>query len=237
MVDLTEKQQAALSNLSLPSQNVTLSHWSKIQSLVDQFGEPTTLDELATTVIKLINYKLELDNNRVIGFSWNIHYNQSVSNSHSHPVFGVGNWSRDSTKPVGYPGYQGRVWIRYEKSPKCIGSDYFILSKTHPGSGGSGYYNGPWTKICEKYYRKYGHKSTVEYPSPITYSWDYQIYLEDWILLDECLKKEREQATILGALKGSRIDSKYRSHLFLWTDPEVAHADEEFIKQTQSELT
>ena len=105
--------------------------------------EPTTLDELAECVIKVIDRQTP-----VAGFVWHIRHDTSVSNTHDCPIDGVTNWGgRDQNRPFGYPGWEGRVWIRYKSDKETWGSDPFRATLTHTGAGGWGSYDGPWQKI------------------------------------------------------------------------------------------
>ena len=79
-------------------------------------GEPRSLDELVSCVIKVINTVTP-----VKGFAWDIRKGE-VSNSHDCPMDGVTNWSRsDTSLPTSYPGWCGRVWIRYDSYTKDRG--------------------------------------------------------------------------------------------------------------------
>src|ERR1700727_2046995 len=121
--------------------------------------EPETLDELAHGVIKVIesqttkiwNGNIYLQHPiKVLGFSWDIWYRSTVSNSHSAPEGKQTNWGGYKTDiPTSYPGWEGRVWIRYApiKNGHHISSTPFCNTLTHPGTGGSGTYDGPWSAL------------------------------------------------------------------------------------------
>lgn len=237
MANLTEKQQTILSSVSSAEQKRMTHRWERIQQLVDQFGEPTTLDQLADVIIKLIDHKLADQNIRVVGFAWNMQFSQAVSNSHSSPVFGVGNFMRSDDLPKSYAGYVGRIWFRYSARPTGFSSDYHGNTKAHTGTGGSGSYNGPWTDVSTAYYQKFGIRRSKSQPELATYSYDYRFYLEDWPLLEQAILKEIEQDRVIAALTNRPPGAKCLKHIFEWTAPDVAKADKEFIKQCQAELT
>lgn len=66
-----------------------------------------------------------------------LRWSDSVSNSHSAPHNGVTNWSkRDEDKPVGYPGWQGRIEYELSHALPSFGSDIMRGTRIHTGSGG-----------------------------------------------------------------------------------------------------
>ena len=209
------------------------------QRVLDIFGrEPATMDELAQCVIAVVNtykeYRItgrgkksirtETPGPRVVGFSWQITHSDCVSNSHSQPLDGVSNWGGKDDKPKGYPGWTGRVWIRYEKEPTSFGSDPMANTLTHTGTGGYGGYGGPWEAISSARWRRYGHEREASmYPQIACYSWDYRIYDMDWPLIQEVYEKE----LIWGILADKPVYNL--SHRFLWEDSATKLADTEFL--------
>jgi len=202
--------------------------------------EPATLDELAELVIAVINLTPRKSANpaipvKVVGFSWNITHTSEVSNSHYAPINGETNWSGDkknSTKR--YPGWQGRVWIRFNKDPIGFASDHFPATLTYPGTGGAGAYNGPWGAMCSAWYRTYRigtKRKSIRYPEPECLSWDYRFFDSDWPMLMEGYEKQR-----VWDILGDRATA-IPTHNFLWEDPEVKAADELFIKNRCSKVT
>lgn len=115
---------------------------------------------------------------RLLEFTeFQLHWQNSVSNSHSCPHNGVTCWSREEARdgrPTGYPGWTGRVaWI--VEWPKCydghyLGSDLFRSAgrygrvRAHTGTGGGGgmHYN-------EK------HGCHVQ-----SYAYDFRLFAADW---------------------------------------------------------
>lgn len=184
--------------------------------------EPDTLNRLAEAIISLINY--DLKGNKVVGFAWDIVYSDSVSNTHSCPDDGVTNWGWQRTEnnlPCGYPGFSGRVWIRFDKSISGFGSDTFAGSLSHPGTGGAGSYNGPWAGINSMIYQHRGNKNLPK-KSVECYSWDYKIFADDWPLIKDTVGQELTMLELKG--KGS---SKIR-HVYKWDDPEILTSDNQF---------
>jgi len=107
-----------------------------------------------------------------------MHWNDSVSNSHSCPVGGVTCWSSHEAKdgrPRGYPGWQGRVeWIvawPKEWDGHYLGGDLFSKGtfrtgrqRAHTGTGGGG-----GMRFSEK------HGCYV-----MSHGYDFRIFAADW---------------------------------------------------------
>ena len=64
-----------------------------------------------------------------------VHWAEYVSNSHSCPRGGISNWHRVKNKPIGYPGWQGRIEFQLSHD-LGFGSDIFRDIGIHTGSGG-----------------------------------------------------------------------------------------------------
>ena len=172
------------------------------------------LDGIAHAVIDNISQQAP-----VAGFSWKIRFLPSVRNTHVAPENGVRNFLGDPDLPTGYPGVVGRVWIRYgnDREKHLPGSDPFWGTRTYPGTGGSGGYNGPWSRTHSLWHK---HQKFLrdEFPEPSIYSWDYRFFLADW----PNLEKRVEQQKIISALRG---ESDREIWDYLWTDPEYAELD------------
>ena len=116
---------------------------------------------------------------RLLEFTkFDMHWNDSVSNSHSCPVGGVTCWSSHEAKdgrPRGYPGWQGRVeWIvawPKEWDGHYLGGDLFSKGtfrtgrqRAHTGTGGGG-----GMRFSEK------HGCYV-----MSHGYDFRIFAADW---------------------------------------------------------
>jgi hypothetical protein len=198
-------------------------HKQKIKDkYLKKFGEPSTLDELGHYCINVINDTIK-NESRVIGFAWEIEYKNSISNTHSCPIDGVENFRCREELPRGYPGFKGRVWIRYSHSLRSFSSDPFPQTLTYPGTGGGGAYDGLWKSICAAHYAMRTCKYTKEYNEPVCCSWDYKIFLSDWPLISEFIQHELLMNTLTD--KTSKI-----KHKFVWEDEETKLADEKFME-------
>lgn len=199
-------------------------------SILKQFSrEPTTMDELAQLVIDITDHKVKKHQVRVVGFAWNLGRSSSVSNSHNSPEGYPQNWGGKKGLPDGYPGWQGRVWIRY--SPSCLpsfGSDPIRHTLTHTGTGGGGTYNGPWELINATRFKYLGNRSLNRdiYPEINCYSWDYKIFDYDWPLIAEAYEKDK-----VWSILSEQKPNLSPHHQFKWTDPEVEEADLRFIRK------
>jgi hypothetical protein len=191
------------------------------QRVLDIYGhEPKDLDDLAHCVISVVNESLK-SKSKVVGLAWDISYSRTVSNTHHCPLDGKTNWGgRDRNLPRNYPGWTGRLWIRYATRTRSFESDPLSLTLTHTGSGGFGAYDGPWGTLCAKWYRNPKKKSL---PEPDVYSWYYKIFEDDWPLVMQDLKSQM----VLNMLVQDDYGDLH--HEFLWEDPETAAKDREIL--------
>jgi hypothetical protein len=191
--------------------------------ILQVFGhEPETLDELAQCVIAVINSQHdEHGPNPVQGFAWRINYSPCVSNYHQSPE---GYPRRTANNPrQGYPGWTGRVWIRYRDPRRKVNS--FARTLTYSGTGGAGSYHGPWQEVASQCFERYGLiKSPDRYPEVNHYSWTYEFFEADWPLIAQWAHKK----ALWEELSGKPWQ---RSHAFQWTDPDVLAADKAFIAE------
>jgi len=187
--------------------------------------EPDTLDDLAQCVIKMIDRR-----QKVVGFAWDISHLENIRNSHNAPEGYPDNFGNDKKLPTHYPGWSGRVWIRYAKPVRSTWHNMFDETLTHPGTGGIGTYNGPWTDVSSIRYYRYGRGIPKKfwYPEIESYSWDYKFYDLDWPLIAEIASKHK-MWNILTNEEGDTI-----THEFKWTDPDTLKADKEFIEETRA---
>lgn len=191
------------------------------QTLVEDFFEPATLDELAQFVILAIRKT----GAPITGLSWQIDFTPRVSNTHCCPIGEERNWYQTDDKPKFFPGFVGRVWVRYDSEVKrniSFGSSPFGSTLTYTGTGGFGAYDGPWKAIGSKVYRARlaGNQSI---PEPRYFSWDYKIFLQDWPLLEDWIGQEQ----VMHVLAGTE-GPKYRHH-FLWEDPDMVEQDKKYL--------
>ena len=212
------------------------------ENILKVYGrEPKSLGELAQCVIEVIDSQenrdhwynpkkhkpREFKNHKVVGFAWDVSRSEEVSNTHSAPEGYPQNWARrDESLPKSYPGWTGRVWIRYADDPYSFSSSgTFEKTLTHTGTGGFGGYNGPWEGVGSARFRRYGHSNTkTAYPEIHYYSWDYRFYDLDW----PEIAKSYEKARVIHHLGGPAL---VRQHSFKWTDPETEFRDNEFLAE------
>jgi hypothetical protein len=202
------------------------------KNIVKQFGKmPETLDELAESVISVINsqtngcYGRSSGKFKVLGLVWDINYSARVSNSHSRPLNGVSNFMRNEDLATAYPGFTGRVWIRYSEECVGFGSDPFRATLTHTGTGGGGSYGGIWETVSGARFRRYGHSHRKnQYPPIACHSWDYRFFLSDFPAIERIIS----EAETLAILKNEIFTMNHR---FSWEDPETLAKDDAFIEE------
>jgi hypothetical protein len=140
--------------------------------------------------------------------------------------------------PTGYPGWSGRVWVRYAtEEGYTFGGDPFTQSLTHTGTGGGGSYWGPWETVCHHRYVRHGHRTSPDiYPEVNCFSWDYKIFDADWPELTANIINEFEKARVIAILQEKPIPDM-RRHKFLWEDAATKEADEAFIRECKELIT
>lgn len=211
--------------------------------------EPKTMDELGFAVIKILNeYRerriakvnrktvcIESPNARCVGLSWQVTHSEQVSNSHSSPEGYPQNFMRKEGVPTSYPGWKGRVWVRYEnKQGYSFGSDPFKRSLTHTGTGGGGAYDGPWESVSHARWIRHGHSRDVGlFPEVNCFSWDFRIYDADWPLVTENIIDQFEKEVMWATLSNQAVP-RSPQHKFLWEDPATQVADETFLEECRS---
>lgn len=193
--------------------------------------EPETLSEVAEAMIAVVRQLLPL-----AGFSWSIHYDDRVPTTHSAPLNGERNWGGLGSGPRHlYPGFSGRIWLRFKEEPKAFSvSEALESALGHTGTGGSGSYSGPWEDLENKRYELYGMSSKFNL---FIYSYDFRFYLSDFPLFERQthddikefeLNEDKKQAW--AKLSGERfVREKYGANLqYLWEDSQIAAEDTEF---------
>jgi hypothetical protein len=221
-------------------------------------AEPTTMDQLANCVIQIINSHRDtslyprgmasIKTTKCVGLSWQLAHFDNVSITHCSPEgFPRYNWYSKAKQPSGYPGWSGRVWVRYAEDSVRFGSDAFERTLTYTGTGGGGHYDGPWRNVASKRFNRYGRGRDLNaYPEPAIFSWGYKIFDADWPEIAEIkafkkaikkwertvLKRYNEQA-MLAKLEERWIPPvthlPHPTHDFLWECPETAAKDAEFL--------
>lgn len=184
-------------------------------------NEPDNMDDLARSVMKVISFRTP-----ILGFAWNVRHGD-VSNTHYCPESGVTNWGgRNSKVPRSYPGWTGRVWIRYAPHKKDIfGSDSFSQTLTYPGTGGGGCYDGPFKEVYNTFWKRFlRDRKSATYPEPDIYSYDYRFFDDDWPLIGSMVSQQK----MLGKLSGKQV---ILHHMFEWQDPDTVKKDQEFIEE------
>ncbi len=165
--------------------------------LRDEKSKITSPEQIAPWIIK--NQKYLMDSANAMGYNsfsdkffntdtyekidiFSLRYDRLVSNSHSCPKGGVTNWwsTRDTGKPVGYPGWTGDITGSLKRLAKHNGNypydSILKLVGIHTGTGGGA--NNSWR-------------------------FDIKIFLADWPGLQTAVD-EMEMDAIARKLKGIR---------------------------------
>ncbi len=180
--------------------------------------DPENMDDLGHALVKVISNSIP-----VVGLVWNLTYRDCVSNTHSAPEGFQQNFSGLTDRPKGYPGFSGRVWVRYGKHPPSFGSNHFSQTLTHTGTGGYGGYDGPWQSLHTALWHRFKPHS----PRLNIYSWDYKIFVDDFPLI----KQEISERKLFGIIAGSQ--SGY-GHKFHWEAESVVDADKYILENLQN---
>lgn len=161
---------------------------------------------------------------KLLGVAWNYRYSDMVSNTHSCPRNGETNWGgRKENAPRGYPGYLGRLWVRYNKSPKMSGSGPFEFREcgVNIGTGGAGGYDGPWECVGTAQYKiDIAKKKNRRFRDLHLYSWGSEVFLDD---LTDLTKEFIDTWRIERALMNE--STSLPDLRFEWTDPETEEKD------------
>lgn len=179
------------------------------------------MDELGPYIVSRVSKKTPC-----VGLAWNLEWRSEVSNTHSSPKGYKSNWGGreknedGSPVPRAYPGWFGRIWIRYEPDPEFFDSSRLLeAERIYPGTGGAGSYDGIWKEIERaQYLNQIPYKKRIH-----CYGWDVKIWDWDWPEISEVYEKERAWA----ALKNE--EPARPKHKFSWTDPDTLTEDRKFI--------
>lgn len=191
--------------------------------------EPSTLDELGDCIKAVA---MERSDGGLLGLVWDVKYKESVSNSHYSPVGYPQNWrgnevGKDGTPlPVGYPGYFGRVWLRFKSEGRNFGSSGLDNTLTYTGTGGFGAYHGPWEAVSNARFKICGWniKSKI-YPEPKCYSYDFRFFMLDWPEIANSFEKYQVWQELSGTA------NPMLHHQYGWIDPETEERDTKFINK------
>jgi hypothetical protein len=201
-----------------------------IQQRIDTFGkDPETLDEFFECLKALIQSNLDVYESEIsiIGLGMAISYTDSVRNNHVSPIGKPTNCNRYDPLPLGYPGFSGRIWVRYDKTILSFGDRPLENTLTHTGTGGFGTYDGPWEKVSNIHWKTYGISNYNT--RPVCYSWDWRFFLEDWPRLQNKIQKE----AIFKILQSKNSKLKYEKH---WLREDYEKLDELFIYENSTDI-
>jgi hypothetical protein len=209
------------------------------QRLIDLFGhDPLSLDEIAQAAIVVINdnvrrpdsfYRYD-GNNKVIGFAWDLTHSNKVSNTHHAPLNGQTNWGgMNPSAGNGYPGWEGRIWVRFKQAPKSFSDDTFLDTLIHPYCGGGGTYDGLWKPVSTLVYETYGHKRPTGLRIPSTHFYSYQFMLFDSDFPQAKDIEDHKKLVTWNTLQDKQTAAA--RHSFKWEDQATLKFDKEFMAE------
>lgn len=220
--------------------------------LLAHYGEPTDLDDLARCCIAMCETfdnvvqprdrrrkRLPPEYLKVAGFAWDVNFSEMASNSHHRPIDGMDNWggyNSEKGAPNGYPGFTGRVWVRWASKCNDFISRPMQRTLTHTGTGGGGAYNGPWEEVYAHRWQRYHNHCAEEGQYPVIHcaSFDYRFFLSDWPLIEAEVNKGRlevEKQRMWATMSNTAKPVFTLNHKFLWEDPVVKAADDAFVAE------
>jgi len=198
--------------------------------------EPATMDELGHCLIKLLDHNLASTGGaKCVGLHWELFHSQRVGNSLAAPEGCATNWRGTfELLPQGYPGWIGRVWVRYGPDSQGVGgcgfgSKPFDNTLTHVSRAVGlvhEYNSHPWADIVHtKNITQHGFLDgddgviSYRYSSVVNcYSWELRIFDADWPVV-----------AMMNVLRSQDGCQSNHSHTFKWDDPEVVLADQRYM--------
>lgn len=176
-------------------------------SLVEKYGEPANLNELAHLIMNCIRQKVP----ELRGFAWDILY---FSNVHSLQKLRY-NIPVDINTSSSL--FLGKAWIR-------IGGDYalpnpsdlFSDTLTYATHNQSRIHRNPWGKVWTDPRLEGENRSSFYY-------FDYGIFLDDWKHIQETFAK----SSFISEISGNPFEKRHR---FLWDEPTYAKMDDDAIR-------
>ena len=188
------------------------------------------INNIGNEIIVRTNKNLEKYNNKLIGLVFEVRYSKIVGNTHSCPINGVTNWAlREEGKPTGYPGFHGRVWLRFMNNQGSFGSNVLYKTGLNTGTGGGGSYDGIWKQLITASYKL--SKVTNETNETelrnkynlFCYSYDCKIFLDDFSGMQHLFNKLITFDAIAGTNK------TIQQLRFEWEDKIHTSKDEQLV--------
>lgn len=182
------------------------------------------LDEIAPQIFQQVDANLRTQNNSLLGLCFRVSYSDMVGNTHHCPRNGVTNWGQMNDKPKGYPGFSGRVWVRYASPIAQFGSSVFRDVCCHTGTGGGGGYNGPWQQLIDQFHASgLRDHDGAQSLAPVCFSWDVKIFTDDW---GTNFADRIETQRMLCKLKNQKmgVSAKWFREFPLESDSQISHA-------------
>jgi len=161
--------------------------------------EPKTVDDIFEMVKVLVNKNVSSNGTELVSMRFEVGYSNKVQSTHSCTLF-----ERLYHDTKAKPGFDGRIWLRFTRSPKGFGSENMFGTATWTGSGGGGW-NEPWDKIVKLYYKAPKHIQK-QFTNPYCLGYGYKFYLADFPDLEKDIKQQK----IIAQLKDEKFEYKFQ---------------------------
>jgi hypothetical protein len=194
--------------------------------------------------VEYLREKIDPKGKILAGLALKLIWKDKVSNTHDAPRNGVTNWGgRTEGAPTGYPGWSGRIWVRYYPPVKStFGHDPVRGARVFTGTGGFGHYDGPWQPAYSAWYElNKSRKRRAHNGEPQCYSYDVRIFADDFpeLLFEyNCvLAQLRLEGRLYREdwLNGGNMVNHPELY-YVYTNPEIQQQDEQLIAKCRLQL-
>ena len=214
------------------------------EQMIERYGQPKKLQGVFDIVREIIDDEAKKGFTRLVGLAMELR-RDTITTTHSAPVGENQSWR----SPNRYPGYAGRIWIRYEREPrgnKFNPMDCFRKTLTHTGTGGGGDYDSPWKMASSVWHHRFGRSEPNDYVHrvrpgvgdvnemrrPSLWGFTYHFYYKDWPSLWEADKRRDLLDTIGG--DGIPHNFNHTRHKLRWDCPQQLFVDDRFLSEPMS---
>lgn len=187
-------------------------------------------DQIAQRVISKVN---KSTSGALVGMKLTLRWSDFVTGAHGvrrrtttgrvHRI----TLSEGSVRTRTFPGWVGRVWVRFSAHSDIDGdvSRYLRSADLHTGTRDFGAYNGPWTSLYHLWHQN--RDVLKDWPEPRFYSWDCRLFYDDFV--DIC--NDMDTIRAFAALSGE--SSEWNRSEFWWEDPEVEQHDWQMYRELE----
>lgn len=220
---------------------------NRYDRLLSEYAKPIkSMHDLMQFCIFIINQECAEYNTRVAGLHIDTLYKTRVSNTHSCPIIGSTNFHQSATRANGYPGFSGRIWLRFasnldlKKATNMRRVSSFSMNTRstilHTGTGGYGTYdNEAWEEL---FYAHRCEKTDDFYFYPLSY--DVKFFMHDILYLFpdyiNVLLDHDEKNAIFKLLSNDIQPPSPLIFKYAWDDPNYEKIDASAGRKYRSKL-